>query len=79
MARRIRVGDTVAVSRGSRELIAEVIEDRGDLGVDGEQIVRIGWFPAEVEEQVEYEVPVSELRVLSAEEAAALSGSRGAR
>lgn len=37
----MRVGDRVRLTFGSHEVFADVIEDRGNLGVRGRQILRI--------------------------------------
>ena len=41
--------------------VAEVIEDRGNLGIGGEQIVRLRFRVEGVDEDFETERPVSEL------------------
>lgn len=40
-AKRLRVGNRVKVPYGTEELEAVVVEDRGNLGVGGRQIVRV--------------------------------------
>ncbi len=55
----IEVGDTVVVRFGPRTLLAEVVEDRGRLGANGERILRIGWTPGESRERFEAEIPES--------------------
>jgi len=56
---RVRVGDHVRVSVGGQVLEAVVIEDRGDLGAHGQQVVRLAvedaFNPAE---SFQVEVPV---------------------
>jgi hypothetical protein len=39
--KRLRVGNRVKVPYGTEELEAVVVEDRGNLGVGGRQIVRV--------------------------------------
>lgn len=39
--RRLKTGDEVRVKLGGRELKATIIEDRGNIGVRGRQIVRV--------------------------------------
>lgn len=39
--RRLRAGDRVSIVRGNYEIEALVIEDRGNIGVGGRQLVRI--------------------------------------
>lgn len=63
---RVKVGDRVYFPFYPSPMAAEVIEDRGDLGRDGEQIVRVRYFlsggdvfvPEIIEEM---ELPVSRL------------------
>ena len=38
---RFKVGDRVRFRMGARRLSAIVVEDRGNLGVNGEQIIRV--------------------------------------
>ena len=56
---RVRVGDHVRVSVGGQTLEAVVVEDRGDLGAHGQQVVRLAvedaFNPAE---SFQVEVPV---------------------
>lgn len=56
-------------SVGGNRLRAEVIEDRGDLGVGGERLIRVAWIPSDVDEPVEFEMPASEARVVAAKAA----------
>jgi hypothetical protein len=60
-ASEIQVGDVVRVHYGSRFLEAEVLEDRGPLGVGGEHLVRVGWVPSGAEDRIEFEVRASEV------------------
>lgn len=78
-ANRIKVGDLVAVRYGAREQVAEVVEDRGDLGVGGEQLLRVGWWPSGSSGRLEFEVPASDLRVLNKNEAAGIAAKGGPR
>jgi hypothetical protein len=55
----IEVGDTVVVRFGPRTLLAEVLEDRGRLGANGDRILRVGWTPGETNERFEAEVSES--------------------
>ena len=55
----IEAGDSVIVRFGPRLLVAEVLEDRGELGANGERILRVGWTPAESDQRYEVEVPES--------------------
>jgi hypothetical protein len=56
---RVKVGQRVGFSFGGRLLSAEVIEDRGDLGARGQQVVRLAVADPETpSEHFEVEVPV---------------------
>jgi hypothetical protein len=56
---RVKVGEHVGISVGGRVLGAEVIEDRGDLGADGQQVVRLAVKDAiDPADAYEVEVPV---------------------
>ncbi len=58
-ARRFAVGDRVRFLWGRTEMIGLVVEDRGDLGVDREQIVRV-----RVEPTRDVEMRVSRLKLV---------------
>ncbi len=56
---RVKVGQRVGFSVSGRLLTAEVIEDRGDLGAHGQQVVRLSVEdPMIPTEHFEVEVPV---------------------
>jgi hypothetical protein len=56
---RVKVGERVGYSVGGRRLTAVVIEDRGDLGAQGQQVVRLEVEdPVFSSEHFEVEVPV---------------------
>ena len=56
---RVKVGQRVGFSVSGRLLAAEVIEDRGDLGARGQQVVRLAVEdPMIPGEHFEVEVPV---------------------
>lgn len=56
---RVKVGERVGISVGGRVLAAKVVEDRGDLGAHGEQVVRLAVEdPMIPSEHFELEVPV---------------------
>lgn len=60
---RVKVGDRVGVSVGGRVLSAQVIEDRGNLGAHGQQVVRLAvGDPMIPWEHFEIEVPVDWLQ-----------------
>jgi hypothetical protein len=60
---RVKVGERVGVSVGGRVLSAQVIEDRGDLGAHGQQVVRLAvGDPMIPWEHFEVEVPVDWLQ-----------------
>lgn len=52
----VRVGDKVRVTVGSRTVMAEIIEDRGRIGVRGKRLFRVRMNTA-----LETEVPADEL------------------
>jgi hypothetical protein len=57
----IQVGQWVLLPLGGDPLEAKVIEDRGNLGVKGERILRV-WVPwEEGVEPREYEIPEEDL------------------
>ncbi len=56
---RVKVGERVGISVGGRVLSARVVEDRGNLGAHGEQVVRLAVEdPILPSEHFEVEVPV---------------------
>lgn len=55
----IEVGDSVRVQYGARTVEAEVLEDRGPLGVGGERLLRVGWTPDGSDEPLEFEIRAS--------------------
>ena len=57
----LKIGDPVILRLGERELHGVVVERRGPLGVDGEQIIRIQVVATESEEPDEFEVPAAAL------------------
>ncbi len=62
---RVKVGDRVGVAVGGRLLEATVIEDRGDLGARGQQVVRLSVGEerrAAAPEPYEVEMPVDWLQ-----------------
>jgi len=60
---RVKVGERVGVSVGGRLVRATVIEDRGDLGARGQQVVRLAvQAPAAAAEPYEVELPVDWLQ-----------------
>lgn len=63
--RRLRVGDLIEQNYGSRPVRGKVIEDRGNLGVGGRQIVRISMRLDSVDEPLEYESPAETLRLVT--------------
>jgi hypothetical protein len=50
-------GVEVVLRIGKRELAGRVVENRGFIGLDGTQIVRIQVFPQDVEEPVMLRFP----------------------
>lgn len=60
---RLRVGDRVSFAFGKGRIIAMVVEDRGDIGVGGRQLVTVR-RPGHHEVLQELELPAEELRLL---------------
>ena len=56
-----RVGDTVWLRLGGRRVAAEVIEDRGRIGVAGRRLLRIRQAGSGDDPAREYEIPVEEV------------------
>jgi hypothetical protein len=66
-APRVKVGERVGMAVGGRLIEATVIEDRGDLGVRGQQVVRLSVGEerrAASAEPYEVELPVDWLQPL---------------
>lgn len=64
--RRFRVGDRVRYTMGARKWVAWVVEDRGNLGRGGEQIVRLNGSPvADPENLSAFELSASLLTLIS--------------
>lgn len=64
--RRFKVGERVRFTVGRRNIEGEIIEDRGNLGYGGVQIVRVAQpddYSGEIEE---FEVPVDEVELVEA-------------
>lgn len=63
---RMKVGERVGVAVGGRLMEATVIEDRGDLGARGQQVVRlsVGEERRAAPEPYEVELPVDWLQPL---------------
>jgi len=59
---RVKVGQRVGVSVGGRVLEATVIEDRGDLGAHGQQVVRLAVGDPISSDLFEVEFPVDWLQ-----------------
>jgi hypothetical protein len=55
---RVKVGEKVGVTVGGRLVAATVIEDRGDLGARGQQVVRLAVQAPAAAEPYEVELPV---------------------
>jgi hypothetical protein len=65
-SQRIRVGEHVRVLFGPNPLVGEVVEDRGNLGVGGRQIVRVRIAMRDDEPPLELEIPAEEVTVVPA-------------
>ena len=62
--RTIRVGSTVRLRWVVEDVTAEVIEDLGPLGDDGEHIYRVRFWFTDVSEPMEIEIEASRLKVV---------------
>jgi hypothetical protein len=60
---RFKVGDTVVLHLGQRDVIAEVVEDRGFIGKGGRQLLRIRRVGVSPELAEPYEVPAEEVEL----------------
>jgi hypothetical protein len=59
----IKVGDLVRFRFGTRDVTVEVIEDRGEIGVDGRQLVAV-LVPSGGDERLRLEMPADEVTVV---------------
>lgn len=50
---------------GAEDVIAEVIEQRGPLGVDGRELIRVRFRFTDASEAIETEVPVDEVTLVN--------------
>ena len=62
--RRIKVGDHIILHLGVRDFHAEVVEDRGFIGVGGRQLIRIRKLGVPPEMSEPYEVPAEEVELV---------------
>ena len=60
--RKINAGDRVRMPYGIGEILADVIEDRGFIGIGGRQLIRVRVNPGK-EWQEEFEVPAEEVKI----------------
>jgi len=60
LARRFRVGDWVSFEYGLRRVTAQIVEDRGTLGVHGRRLYRVRPVPSR-DESLDFEIPEEEL------------------
>jgi hypothetical protein len=66
LRRRYRVGDQIQFLWGTDKLQGLVIEDRGDLGVGGRQIVRLRTQFDSYAEPVEFELSADDIELVQA-------------
>lgn len=64
--RAFRVGELVVIHVGRNDLLGQIIEDRGNLGVGGSRIFRVAVSFSEGDQPSEFEVPASALDVAAA-------------
>lgn len=60
------IGTRVRFELGGRDVVATVIEDRGRLGTDGAQLLRVRLQVSGTDEVLEFEVPATEVRAAAA-------------
>lgn len=65
---RVKVGDWVSFTIGTRHLIARVVTDMGNIGVNGRQLVVVAVRGNEDNgfENTEFQMPAEELEVVEA-------------
>lgn len=63
---RFGVGDIVSFSFGLRNVAAQIIEDRGPIGVKGRRLYRVR-FDQSADEPIDLEIPEEEVAPLSPE------------
>jgi hypothetical protein len=61
-----QVGDRALLHYGTHDFIAEIIEDRGHIGMGGRRLVRIRMTLEPEVEPFEFEVPAEDLRPVPA-------------
>ena len=61
---KLRVGDRVVLHLGTEDVFAEVVEDRGFIGVGGRQLLAIRRTGVAPEISEPYEVPAEELELV---------------
>jgi ArsR family transcriptional regulator, zinc-responsive transcriptional repressor len=69
---KFRVGDLVSVAYGSRRITAEIVEDRGQLGIHGRRLYRVR--PGE-DDSTSFEIPEDDLEIGNAAAIAARSAT----
>jgi len=62
--RKIRVGDRVRITLGLSTTLLEVVEDRGNLGVGGRQIVRVRELGPYSDPDSTYEVRADDVTIV---------------
>ena len=62
--KRIKVGDRVILHLGTSDELAEVVEDRGFIGMGGRQLLRIRKLGVGPELSMPYEVPAEETELV---------------
>jgi hypothetical protein len=56
------VGSRVKLSFGGREVVATVVEDRGNIGVGGRRLLRVRVELTGGAEPIEFEVPATDVK-----------------
>lgn len=69
-------GDRVFVRIGASKRLAEIVEDRGPIGVDGRRILRLRYVRAGQQSDQTFEVPTNMVTGVSKRTAQAFSAKR---
>ena len=59
--RELQVGDRVGLRLGVSDVSAKIVEDRGNIGVNGRQLIRVELEGPPNEDRLEFELPAEEV------------------
>jgi hypothetical protein len=60
-SRKLQVGDRVGLRLGVSDVSARIVEDRGHIGVNGRQLIRVELEGPPNEDRLEFELPAEEV------------------